>query len=682
MKWKISLSLAVFFIGSLAVLYVSLLSYDFNRLKPDIVAAVKSATGRELVIKGDIKVAIGIFPALVVEDVSLQNADWGSPPRMLQIERFELQLALLPLFTGTLEIRKASLIDAEIFLEVNPNGILNLPDIKIGSRDAPEPKDTNRPFLPQIALKKVRIIDSRLIFKGRLAKRPVVLRINRLRLKSVAPGGKARFDLAAAYNNQPLAAKGSIGSVNALLDPEKPWPLKLTLNSVGSKMELVGAIKNVFLGRGMALDIKIASRDVSKTVRTAGLSLPFKAAARLSGHLSGGLATSLKLSRMKLQAAGHEVQGFVLAKLQGGKPYFNAALTAERLDLRPAAKRKATAGKQRIFSAKPFPTGLLSKVDADVGLSIKKCLFARSAMQNLKLKFVLKNGRLALKPITAIVGDGKLQGSAVIRQIKRKLAIRAALDIAHLNAGRMLKELDISDALEGEFDVSVNLSGRGRSAAELMAGANGHMYIIMGKGLVNNRLLGVIGGDLRAGLFQLLYPGGQVGDITDINCFVTRFDAVEGLAAARVLVLDTGALRVIGEGTINLKTEQLDISLKPIPKKGIGTLGKINLSLGNLARPFKLGGTLAAPELAIDAKRAAITLGKAFGGFVLLGPFGLAASLIDGDTSKTDLCATAAAIARQKRTPPPKPAPQRAHKKKKGTGPPGTFLDGVKKMFE
>jgi hypothetical protein len=44
MKWKISLCLAVIFIGSLAVLYASLLFYAFNRLKPDIVAAVKSAT--------------------------------------------------------------------------------------------------------------------------------------------------------------------------------------------------------------------------------------------------------------------------------------------------------------------------------------------------------------------------------------------------------------------------------------------------------------------------------------------------------------------------------------------------------------------------------------------------------------------------------------------------------------
>jgi hypothetical protein len=149
-------------------------------------------------------------------------------------------------------------------------------------------------------------------------------------------------------------------------------------------------------------------------------------------------------------------------------------------------------------------------------------------------------------------------------------------------------------------------------------------------------------------------------------------------------VLDTPALRAIGKGDINLKSEKLNIALNPIPKKGVGAngVGKLHLSLGSLTKPFKLGGTLANPSLAIDAKRAALTIGKAFGGFALFGPFGLAALLIDGDASEKDVCKTAVTLARRKQTLPKKSSPQDRQKQKKKTDGPGTFLNNLKKMFK
>ncbi|MCP3954462.1 MAG: AsmA-like C-terminal region-containing protein, partial [Desulfobacterales bacterium] len=310
--------------------------------------------------------------------------------------------------------------------------------------------------------------------------------------------------------------------------------------------------------------------------------------------------------------------------------------------------------------------------------------FARSAVQDLKLNFSLKNGRLVLKPVTAVIGSGKLQASASLREMKKKMVLRAALEIANLNAEHMLKELDISNALEGKFDISAALAGRGASVAELMAGANGHLSVIMGNGRFHNRLLAVVGGDLQAGLFKLLAPGDHSKKLTEINCLVTRFDITDGIAAARVLVLDTPSLSALGKGNINLKSEKLDISLDPIPKKGVGTdsVGKINLSLGNLAKPFKLGGTLADPSLAIDAKKAAFTIGKAVGGFALFGPFGLATLLLDGDAAKKDLCKTAVDLARQNRMPSKNTTPTNARKKEKKPTDQGSFLNGLKKMFK
>jgi uncharacterized protein involved in outer membrane biogenesis len=693
-KWKILaflVFLTVTFLVVLGALYAYILTYDYNRLKPEIISAVGDLTGRKLTIKGDIRVAVGLLPSLVIEDVTLQNAAWGSRSRMLQIKRFELQLSLLPLITGTIEIRKVFLFDSEIFLEMNRKGVLNLPVAEFGQSVA-ETSGGPLPYLPNIALKDVRIVNSRLLFKGSRMKSPVTLKLNQLVLKPSGSPGSFRLVVDAHYNRMPFTAKGSLGAIGPLLDPEKPWPFKVALSAAASKLEIEGSVKDLFGVKGFELDAAFESQDISKPALAAGIRLPVKNKVKITGHASGDLLDSIRFSKLKLYSGRNAIQGFVLLKLKGRKPYFNATLTSDRLDLREFTRGKSKPGKKagskpsrKFFPAKPFlNTRLLRKVNADVGVRIKQCLLARTAMRNLRLNLSLKNGRMTLKPISATIGSGKLRANVAIREVKKKLVGTVTLKIDNMDAGRMLKELDISDTLEGKFDVRVDLSGRGRSVADIMTGLNGYVSVIMGRGRFNNRLVRELGGDLSAGLFQLLSVGGKQGELTEINCFVTRFDIVDGFADARVLVLNTTALRVVGKGTVNLKTEKLDISLKPLPKIGLGTdsIGKISLSLGNLAKSFKLGGTLAAPELAIDPKHAAITIGKALGGFVLFGPFGLAALLVDGDSGKKGLCATAVAIAKQKKSLPLKKRPANSKKKRKKKQTPGTFLDGLKKSFK
>ena len=92
MKWKWVLGIVSASIVLLVVaVYVILLSYNYNSLKPEITRAVKDDTGRELTLGGDISLKIGFTPALVVKNVSFQNASWGSQPELAKIKRFEIK---------------------------------------------------------------------------------------------------------------------------------------------------------------------------------------------------------------------------------------------------------------------------------------------------------------------------------------------------------------------------------------------------------------------------------------------------------------------------------------------------------------------------------------------------------------------------------------------------------------
>jgi hypothetical protein len=97
-------------------------------------------------------------------------------------------------------------------------------------------------------------------------------------------------------------------------------------------------------------------------------------------------------------------------------------------------------------------------------------------------------------------------------------------------------------------------------------------------------------------------------------------------------------MNVIGDGKINLNTEKLDFSLKPVPKEGIAG---VSLSLGELTKPFKLKGTLANPSLGIDPTQTALTIAKAVGGVVLFGPVGIVAALVGAKSDDGNPCLNA-----------------------------------------
>ena len=63
--------------------------------------------------------------------------------------------------------------------------------------------------------------------------------------------------------------------------------------------------------------------------------------------------------------------------------------------------------------------------------------------------------------------------------------------------------------------------------------------------------------------------------------------------------------------------------------------------MSELAQPLRLGGTLAEPELVIDATGTVLTLSKSIGGMALLGPAGIFSALISKGSEDKHPCLTA-----------------------------------------
>ena len=127
-------------------------------------------------------------------------------------------------------------------------------------------------------------------------------------------------------------------------------------------------------------------------------------------------------------------------------------------------------------------------------------------------------------------------------------------------------------------------------------------------------------------------------EFAPVNCFVNNIQIKDGMADVKLL-LDTDQTSIFGLGDVNLKTEQLNLGIKPTPKKTFGLSGVagVSFSLKELSQPFRLGGTITHPSLAIDPGRTALSMGK-LAGALALGPIGLAAFFGDISVGKQDPC--------------------------------------------
>ncbi|MDD1794908.1 AsmA family protein [Enterovibrio sp. ZSDZ42] len=97
-----------------------------NDFKPLIADEVKKATGRELVIDGDISWRFWPSLGLSVEKLAFKNPQGFAEPNMLKLDRADLSVAVMPLMSDTLDIGLVSLYGAHVFIQTLPNGQSNL----------------------------------------------------------------------------------------------------------------------------------------------------------------------------------------------------------------------------------------------------------------------------------------------------------------------------------------------------------------------------------------------------------------------------------------------------------------------------------------------------------------------------------------------------------------------------
>ena len=253
--------------------------FDPAALKARAADAVRRATGRELTIGGTLGVAWSLSPSVTADDVTLANPPEFSRPAMAHVRRVEVQVALWPLLSRRIEVRRVALIGPDVLLERDaagrPNWQFAPPEAPAGN-GPPQPSAT--PRMP-VTVDVVEVRD------GRVAWQPadgaaVVLDVPAL---AARPGTDGRMDIQGT-----LGLRGVALAVSGQADAGGRGPLDLIMTGAGVRAQAQGPS-----AADVVLHAEVA--DLAALGPLAGLALPAVTDVRVSARLRGTVVSDVSL---------------------------------------------------------------------------------------------------------------------------------------------------------------------------------------------------------------------------------------------------------------------------------------------------------------------------------------------------------------------------------------------------
>ncbi len=424
MRWKSTFVIAVgLMAASFVTVYVVLSKYDFSRLKPEIVRAVGDATGRELTLGGDFRFKIGLASTLLMEDVSFQNASWGSRPDMVKVKRVEVQVALIPLLLmRKLEITRFLLVEPDILVETDIYGKYNLVLEKLDHTLAVQSqRGTRSEEWPQIVIiGEIQIEKGNIVFKnGQSGKIHHVIVENLTAVEPTAVDGIG-VKCTGSYNGTLFGVSGTVGSWSALTDSDGIWPVKLMIETDDTTASVDGEVRDAMGSEVYTFSANAQGKAIARLAALAGFENvrelgSFKLAAKIEGARTRFTIKEFELDLLKQDLARWEFKGSIKDPLSRG---------GLAIDFRTNGKELARLGE---FFGLPIPilgpfrvSGHVSDIAdqryqvSDFNLSVGGTDIEGSIEANLsgpkpRLSAELSSNQLDLRPFATKAESAKIQ---------------------------------------------------------------------------------------------------------------------------------------------------------------------------------------------------------------------------------------------------------------------------------
>lgn len=585
--------------GVLAILIAILIAiWDWNWFKGPVERQVEARTGRSFDIGGNLDVDLGWTPVVSAEKVRFGNASWSRDPVMASAERAELAIALWPLLRGQVLLPMIRLDHPRVLLETNPKG--GVGNWVFGDQTGES----------KVQFRRVDIQRGLLRYLDRPARTDIRVGVSSQRAKSREYSAPVAVVGGGLWEGNAFQMQGTAASPLLLRDRDAPYRVDVRASAGATRAHARGTLLDPLRLRGFDLQMMLAGRDMADLYPLLGLAIPSTPPYSLDGRFSregevwhyrdfdgrigdsdmhgdasvdtGGERLYLRADLWSRRLDFDDLAGFV-----GGAPQTGKGETANAEQAREAASQQASG---RMLPDTPYELEKLRAMDADVRLRATRINAPKLPLDDMDAHLLLENGLLRLDPLNFGVADGDIRSR--IRMDARTSTIRthADADLTGLNISKLLPTVELAQNAIGKVGGKVTLEGTGNSIATMLGSSDGAVTVGMGRGRISNLLMEMAGIDLAEIIKFKLGGDKQI----PVRCAFADFAVDDGVMTARSLAFDTSDTILIGSGTINLREEKLDVTIRPRPK---------DRSLLAFRTPLKVDGSFRQPKVHPDLAR-------------------------------------------------------------------------------
>ena len=553
---------------------------------------IEEATGRDLVLGGDIELTF--YPALgfSVENASLSNPEgFDDPARrggaeeaetpFIAADRIVFAVALLPLLSGDIQVKNLIFEGADLRLRAKEDGTANW------TFPTEEEQETT---LDDLQLDNVQMIDSIITFDGAEGE-PLSLEDVDARLTLASLDEPANLEAALNYRGERLNIDGAVAQPRAILENGSS-PLTVRVN--GAPLE--ASYDGTFNSATGALAGTINASGSSLRRLLAWLGTPMEGDRGFGAFSVAGQMTSeadtISLTEAVLRLDAIEARGALnLITQESGRLNVTGALSAASLDLNAYLPEPAQGGEgvevDTGWSTERLDLSGLRALDANLNLTLGRLIFQRMNFTDVALGMRVANGALDARLSRIALYDGSGSARLIADGSGAVPRVAVELNVQNIQAEPLLRDAIGFDKITGRGQISASLVGVGQSQQAIMRGLAGRAAFTFNDGQWKGVNLAQMARTLQS------FASGQAatsqGGATDFAELSSTFTVADGAMATDNLRMLNPYVRLDGRGLINVGAQTIDMRIAPRAVNSIEGQGG-DAGIAGLGIPFRVVG--------------------------------------------------------------------------------------------
>jgi hypothetical protein len=272
---------------------------------------------------------------------------------------------------------------------------------------------------------------------------------------------------------------------------------------------------------------------------------PFSIKTGVSGDVGKNRLNSINLQIGESNIDGN-IQVFVEERV-----HFDIDVDSDKLNLDKfrLADYTQESDSDSYFDDDELPFDFFDDFDANVDIRLANLITSRREFREVNLRASLNDGHMNLEEASLASATGRVRASGNWKPHPNGKQIE--LNLKAENAALALRAMSAEETADlPRFGLDARLTANGRSTRELAASADGHFWVLGGKGKIRRVQLGALMGDFFTQLANTVNPFAKTKEFNTIECQGYFFEISDGkLQTSPIMVSQSDLVVIVAQGS-------------------------------------------------------------------------------------------------------------------------------------